>query len=273
MSFFCLEVITQSNIGVVERFGKFVKTLDAGPNCVCWPIDIVVGKPTTRIQSLTVTCETKTKDDVFVVAKITVQYCIIDAKTSYYCLTNVVDQIKAYVYDVARSSIPTMELDEVFQNKDKISDDISKSLQETMEHYGYRIVQALVVDIEPDQRVKNAMNEINASRRWIQAASNKAEGDKILMVKAAEAEATAKFLSGQGVARQRAAIVAGLRDSIQDFSSHVDGATAADVMELLLLTQYFDMVKDIGSHESSKAIFLTKDRQTAKSVMEAGMLR
>merc|ERR1712164_72084 len=80
--------------------------------------------------------------------------------------------------------------------------------------FGYLIVNALVTDMTPDSRVRAAMNEINASKRLKEASAEKADGDKVLVVKSAEAEAESKYLSGVGVARQRKAIVDGLKSSI-----------------------------------------------------------
>merc|ERR1712232_1540504 len=122
--------------------------------------------------------------------------------------------------------------------------------------YGYQILNALITDLEPDERVKNAMNEINSAKRLKYAVAEKSEGEKILQVKAAEAEAEAKYLSGVGVAKQRKAIVDGLRSSIVDFNDGVKGTNSKDIMDLLLLTQYFDMVRDVGSARNCKTTFV-----------------
>ena len=75
--------------------------------------------------------------------------------------------------------------------------------------FGFAILNVLVVDIDPADRVKTAMNEINAAQRMRLAAYEQSEAEKIRIVKAAEADAEAKYLAGQGIARQRQAIVAG----------------------------------------------------------------
>jgi len=254
----CVCVRTQT-VGVLERFGKFSQLKGPGLSCMCWPCEAVVGKVSLRIRQLDVNCETKTKDNVFVNVVISVQYQVILEKSfdAYYKLSNPEMQIQAYVYDVVRSTLPRMELDESFSNKDKLAGDVKAHLDETMASYGYNIVKALVTDISPDARVKMSMNEINASRRLREAANHKAEADKIVQVKAAEADAESKYLSGVGVARQRQAIVGGLQDSIIEFSGEIEGTTPKDVMDLLLLTQYFDMLKDVGSSgNTGKTLFL-----------------
>jgi regulator of protease activity HflC (stomatin/prohibitin superfamily) len=132
--------------------------------------------------------------------------------------------------------------------------------------YGYQILQALITDLDPDQRVKNAMNEINSSKRLKYAVAERAEGDKILQVKSAEAEAEAKYLSGVGVAKQRKAIVDGLRTSILDFSADVSGASTKEVMDLLLLTQYFDMIRDVGQATHCKTTFVPSSKTLGDDV-------
>ena len=184
-------------------------------------------------------CETKTKDNVFVNVVISIQYEAIIAKAwhAYYRLANPEQQIQAYVFDVVRSTLPRMDLDESFASKETLAVSVKQHLDDTMMEYGYHICKALVTDISPDARVKMSMNEINASRRLREAAKEKAEADKIVHVKAAEADAESKYLSGVGVARQRQAIVNGLQDSIIEFSGEIAGTTPKDVMDLLLLTQ------------------------------------
>lgn len=156
---------------------------------------------------------------------------------AFYALTNPAQQITAHVYDVMRSQLPTLELDAVFEAKEDLALAVKNALSETMSGYGYQILQTLITDLDPDQRVKNAMNEINSSKRLKFAIAERAEGDKILQVKSAEAEAEAKYLSGVGVAKQRKAIVDGLKSSIVDFSDGVKGSSTKEVMDLLLLSQ------------------------------------
>lgn len=259
-SCFCLLNVDQQDRALVENWGKFSHTLDAGLKFIVWPVQSIAGKISIQIQQLDLKVETKTKDNVFVEVAVSVQYKVFENKIreAFYELSNPRQQIEAYVYDVVRSEVPTLDLDDAFVSKDQVSRNVAVRLREVMGQYGFQIMSALVTDIEPDRRVKDAMNEINASKQYIAASRNKAEGDKILMVKAAEADAQSKYLSGCGVARQRAAIVEGLRDSIHDFSETVGDTTPHDVMELLLLTQYFDMLKDVGVHNTSSAVFLPK---------------
>jgi regulator of protease activity HflC (stomatin/prohibitin superfamily) len=272
------QCVNTSELGVIERCGKFNRFAGAGVNFICCPFEIMADRISLRVQHLEVTCETKTLDNVFVNVAISIQYQVILAKAyqSYYTLHDPTRQIRSYVFDVIRAAIPTLELDNAFEAKDEVAQAVKTNLSRVMEDYGFIIIKALVTDITPRQRVRDAMNEINASKRLREAAIEKAEGNKIRVVKAAEADAESKYLSGVGVARQRKAIIDGLRDSVNQFSHDVHGTTAKDVMDLLLLTQYLDMMKEIGENSHSNAVFIPtesshKSARTGDMILPAKM--
>jgi len=255
----CLVTVPQSEIGILEKWGRYTGTATPGLHCVnpCLG-ESIGGTISLRIQELDVRCETKTQDNVFVAVSVSVQYHVIHDSVfdAYYKLTNPRQQITAYVCNVVRSTVPRIKIDLVFESKDEIAHAVRDELEKVMGTFGYAIVQALVTDIEPDARVKASMNEINAAQRLRMAAADQAEAQKIVAVKAAEADAESKYLSGLGIARQRKAIVDGLRDSVISFSEVVQGTTPKDVMDLLLVNQYFDTLKEIGAHSKSTTIFI-----------------
>ena len=187
------------------------------------------------------------------------------AYAAYYRLTDPRGQIQSYVFDVVRSTVPRLELDEAFASKEEIAEQVLGQLTDVMKEYGYEILNTLVTDLSPDSKVKASMNEINASRRLKEAASHKAEADKVKQVKAAEAEAEARYLSGLGVARQRKAIVQGLQESVGAFSCDVEGATPKDVMDILLLSQYFDTLSTVGAN----SLMLEHDPATVASLQQS----
>jgi SPFH domain / Band 7 family len=196
-------------------------------------------------------------------------------------------------------------LDDAFASKDDIASSVLSQLQHVMKDYGYEINNTLVTDLQPDARVKASMNEINAARRLKEAASHKAEADKTRQVKGAEAEAEARYLSGLGVARQRKAIVEvsralctfmlvcvlrcfivfirtvsvsspsnpsclsfatkGLQSSVSEFSAEVHGATPKDVMDVLLLSQYFDTLSSVKANH----LFLEHDPATVAALQRS----
>ncbi|KAL5725027.1 HIR complex subunit [Ranunculus cassubicifolius] len=255
----CCMQVDQSTVAIKERFGKFQEVMEPGCHCLPWYCGSrVAGKLSLRVQQLDVKCETKTKDNVFVNVVASIQYRALAEKANdaFYKLTNTKGQIQAYVFDVIRAFVPKLELDESFEQKNEIAKAVEEELEKAMSAYGYEIVQTLIVDIEPDKRVKQAMNEINAAARMRVAANEKAEAEKIIQIKRAEGEAESKYLSGMGIARQRQAIVDGLRDSVIGFSEQVPGTTAKDVMDMVLVTQYFDTMKEIGASSKSSAVFI-----------------
>jgi regulator of protease activity HflC (stomatin/prohibitin superfamily) len=250
--------ISTSEVGLIERFGKFTRLAPPGLGFIICGIEALVGRLSYRVQQLDVRVETKTLDNVFITAVVSIQYQVLQEKVyeAFYALTDPSRQITAHVFDVLRAELPNLELDSVFEAKEELALTVKSALTETMSKYGYQIMQVLITDLDPDQRVKNAMNEINSSKRLKFAVAERAEGEKILKVKSAEAEAEAKYLSGVGIAKQRKAIVDGLRTSIVDFSAAVDGTTNKDTLDLLLLTQYFDCIKDVGTDKSCRTTFV-----------------
>jgi len=283
----CFVCVPESNYAIVQNFGKHSRIIGSGFNFLACPCEAVPagGVMSLRIRQIDVDVTTKTKDNVTISVLVAIQYCvhkgdnikkcdgpkkehslILDGETenkvgtplydAFYSLNDVKAQVNNYVENVIRGAIPRMDLDEVFSEKDKLNDAIKSQLNERMKSYGYDIRDALITNLTPDARVAAAMNEINAQARMREAANYKADADKITQVKAAEADARSKYLSGAGVARQRRAIVDGLRSTVSDFSTSVKGATSQDVMDVLLMTQYFDMLKIMGTQGAGGTLFL-----------------
>lgn len=251
-------VVEQQTNAIIERFGKFRKISGSGLHWRIPFIDRIAGRISLRVLQLDVPIETKTKDNVFIKSIVSVQYHVLHQKVyeAFYELNDPQAQITSYVFDVVRAEVPKISLDDVFEKKDDIAVAVKTELQEVMDQFGYGIIKALVTDIDPDAMVKSSMNEINAAQRQKVAAIEKGEADKILKVKAAEAEAESKALQGKGVADQRKAIIDGLRESVDEFQKSISGTSAHEVMNLVLMTQYFDSLKDIGATSDTKTILL-----------------
>lgn len=253
-----LFTVDQRTVAIVQRLGKFLREAGPGLHVKLPFIDKVVGRINLRVQQLDVRIETKTEDNVFIQMVVSVQHYVLPEKVydAFYKLDDATRQITSFVFDVVRARVPKIKLDDVFEKKDEIADSVKSELAQVMDGFGYGILKALVTDIEPDERVRDSMNEINAAQRMRVAATEKGEADRILKVKAAEGEAQSKALQGRGIADQRQAIVAGLRDSVDEFRKSVPGTTAKDVMNLVLMTQYFDMLKEIGASSRTNAILI-----------------
>ena len=260
----------QGTVEVVERCGAFNRVASPGCNCInCAFGECVRGTVSIRTQMLTVACETKTQDNVFVVLRVAVQYAVILDKVyeAFYKLTNPAAQIEAYVYDVVRSSVPKIKLDDVFTTKDEISASIKRELSESMADYGFYIQATPITDIDPAADVKMSMNEINKQQRLRMAANDEGEANKIRVLKRAEAEAgsikinaeadaEAKYLAGTGIARQRQAIMNGLRESVLHFNEGVSDVDTRTVMDMMILTQV-RYVRGGGVHSSTLLAMLT----------------
>jgi regulator of protease activity HflC (stomatin/prohibitin superfamily) len=254
--------------GIVERFGKYNRIARPGLQFLV-PWCETVRFIDLQVRQASVNVETKTKDNVFVTIPVSVQFQVVEEKVfdAYYKLSNPQAQIESYVFNSILGHVPTLTLDEAFEQMQQISVAVKKDLDEVMDTFGYNILRALVTDIVPDAKVKAAMNDINAAQREQIAAQARGEADKILKVKQAEAEAESKALQGDGVARQRQAIIKGLQSSVEQFKSAVEGSTARDVMAMVLLTQYFDTMREVGVMGKSATIFLPSSPGTVNDLM------
>jgi regulator of protease activity HflC (stomatin/prohibitin superfamily) len=289
-------------MGITEQCGKYSGFARPGPSFLCYPFETIAGKLSTRVQQLNVRTDTKTRDNVTLAVMVAVQFRVIDRPLeaavingdagapqsqailrgnqpedhglwrAYYRLTNPAVQIQSYVEDTVRSELPKKTLDEAYEAKDDVALAVKQALQHEMKQYGFEVVQALVTDLQPDSKVMNASNEINAQRRMRFAAQEKAEAEKVIIVKRAEADADAMYLGGVGVARQRKAIIDGLKDSVAGFTAGVEGTTPEDVMELMVVTQYLDMMKDVGSKAGAKTLFVPHGEGGMATAVRQGTL-
>jgi regulator of protease activity HflC (stomatin/prohibitin superfamily) len=250
--------VNTAQVAIITRFGKFLRVAEPGLNWKAPYFDSVSGIVSLRVNQIALTMETKTKDNVFVTIPISVQNRVRPEKAydAFYKLSDPVAQIKSYVEQVILGHVPSMTLDEVFASQSSIALAVKQELDADMAAFGYEIVNVLVTDIIPDAKVKSAMNDINAAQREQVAASARGEADKILVVKKAEAEAESK------------AIVEGLQASIEQFQKAVEGATSRDVMQLVLVTQYFDTLKSIGESDKTSTLFLAHSPGSVKEVSD-----
>ncbi|MDP2089243.1 MAG: SPFH domain-containing protein [Flavobacteriaceae bacterium] len=265
--FLALFTVKQQTNAIVERFGKFVAIRQAGLQFKIPFIDVIAGRINLKIQQLDVIVETKTKDDVFVHLKISVQFQILveNVYDAFYRLQYPHDQLTAYIFDVVRAEVPKMKLDDVFEKKDDIAHAIQRELKEAMLGYGYDIVKALVTDIDPDAQVKNAMNRINAAEREKVAAQYEGDAQRILIVERAKAEAESKKLQGQGIADQRREIARGLVESVDVLNRA--GINSQEASALIIITQHYDTLQAVGERNNSNLIMLPNTPSAASNML------
>ncbi|NUQ26975.1 MAG: SPFH domain-containing protein [Acidobacteriaceae bacterium] len=255
--------------GVVERFGKFHRITKPGLHLLI-PYAERVFFVDLQVQQAQFSVETKTRDNVFVQIPVSVQYQVLEERIfdAFYKLSKPQKQIESFVFNSILGHVPKLTLDETFEQQSGISVGVKSELDSIMNGFGFIILTALVTDIVPDVKVKTAMNDINAAQRAQVAAQARGEAEKVLKVKQAEAEAQSKALQGQGIAAERQAIIDGLRSSIEHFREAVPGTTAEDVMALVLVTQYFDTLKDIGLRSGTNTLFLPNNPGAANDFLQ-----
>ena len=251
-------IIPERQSWVIQRLGKFSRISLPGLKFKIPFIEIIASKENLRIQQLDVDVETKTLDNVFVILKISVQYRIVDSKVyeAFYELDDPHGQIASYIFDEVRAEVPKLGLDDVFAKKDSIALAVRDNITTQMDKYGYKIVKTLITDINPDELVKASMNKINAATRDKEAAFQEAEAEKIKIVKRAEAEADSKRLSGEGIAQQRLEIVRGFKESVEDFQKALHEVDPQEIMQFVLMTQYFDTLTSIGANENNNTVMV-----------------
>jgi len=260
-------IVKQQSAAIIERFGKFTSVRQSGLQIKIPVIDRVAGRLSLKIQQLDVVVETKTKDDVFVKLKVSVQYKVIKDKVydAFYKLDYPHDQITSYVFDVVRAEVPKMKLDSVFEKKDDIAIAVKAELNDAMTEYGYDIIKTLVTDIDPDTQVKEAMNRINAAEREKVAAQFDGDAARILIVEKAKAEAESKRLQGQGIADQRREIARGLEDSVKVLNN-VD-INSQEASALIVVTQHYDTLQSVGAESNSNLILLPNSPQAGSEML------
>ena len=260
-------IVKQQTAAVIERFGKFTSVRQSGLHIKIPVIDRVSGRVSLKVQQLDVVVETKTKDDVFVKLKVSVQFKVIKDKVydAFYKLDFPQEQMNAYVFDVVRAEVPKMILDDVFDKKDDIAIAVKGELNEAMKNYGFDTIKTLVTDIDPDAQVKESMNRINASEREKVAAQFEGDAQRILIVERAKAEAESKRLQGQGIADQRREIARGLEDSVKVLNN-VD-INSQEASALIVVTQHYDTLQSVRSASNSNLILMPNSPQAGSEML------
>lgn len=260
-------IVKQQTAVLIETFGRFTSVRNSGLHFKIPFVQRIAARIGLKIQQLDVIIETKTKDDVFVKLKVSVQYVVIKEKVydAFYKLEYPHEQITSYVFDVVRAEVPKMKLDDVFVKKDDIAIAVKAELQDAMLDYGYDIIKTLVTDIDPDAQVKEAMNRINASERQKTAAQFEGDAARILIVEKAKAEAESKRLQGQGIADQRREIARGLEESVEVLNKV--GINSQEASALIVVTQHYDTLQSIGEETNTNLILLPNSPQAGSDML------
>eukprot|EP00796_Vickermania_ingenoplastis_P000190 gene191-102_t len=272
----CCYCISTGRVGIVESCGKFSRTADPGCHCLIPCVDVVKTELPLAVQIASSRVETRTRDNAVVHISCAFHYRVLEeyASTAFYRFANPAEQIGSYAAAVVRGEVPKYTLDELFLTSEEIKKVVDVELREKLREFGFELVSTLVTDIDPSKDVKQAIcqTQINAYRRV--AAEHQAEINKIVAVKEAEADYEEKRLAGVGLAEERKAIMDGLHSSIEEFRKQVPGSKAKNVMNLLLMNQYFDAMKDIGADSKNKLIMMPggNSAEPSRAVVQAASL-
>jgi len=285
MSFCCCACIEESHVGMIENFGKFSRVAEPGINCLNCLTENVAGQLSLRVEQHKIDVETRSKDNVFVTIRMAVHYKVAESEaefpisktkkskgkepkireeeeklipqlkldervlySAYYKLNKPIDQILAYLEEYFRFHGMEYTLDEMFAAKNDMTHELQEMLNEKMNPYGYIIKNILVIDIDPDAKVKQAMNDIIASEKEKRAQQSRAEAEKMTKILAAEAEAKTRELAGEGIANARKAIIAGLQESVENFQQAIPNTDPSQIMVTVLMTQYLDTIKEAAAN-------------------------
>lgn len=276
----CCSCVPAGSVGVVQHLGQYRGYQEPGFMLFCAPLQTIT-QVSVAVQQLECHTECKTKDNVTMTVTTCVQYKVNKRKLkqALFDIVKPTQFIRAAVDNVVRSTVPTLDLDEAYSNKDTLCKDILQSIEACMDPYGYLIINALITDLAPDRSVLQAMNTINAARRQREAAIEQGEAAKVLQVKSSEADAEAKYLSGLGIAKMRIAMANGFRESM-DAMSH-GGLLPQEAMHLMVSTQYLDTLKDFASHSNNSSIMVNHspgaimdiERQVREGFLQSGLMK
>ena len=265
-------VVKQQHAVIIERLGKFYRIVGAGFHAKIPFVDRKAATVSLRTMKNGFNIDVKTQDNVTIGLEVSAQYHVSyetgerpqqsGVYKSYYMLQQPVAQMRDFITDALRSSIPVYTLDEVFAKKDDIAKDVNATVSEQMAAYGFTLVSTLITKIALPAEVEDSMNQINAAQRTKAAAQDLAEADRIRRVTEAQAEAEAMEKSGEGIANQRKAIAAGISDSLATIQE--TGVSAAEANQLFMFTQWTEMMGEFAKAGKASTVVLPSDfTQTA----------
>ena len=258
----------------MRRLGKFNRIVNSGLHFLIPFIERRAANINLRTQEARYLLNGKTKDNVTIGTAVSVQFRVdqMPAQSvaqsgvyrSYYILSNPIDQMESYIADAPRSAIPGYTLDEVFDNKDLIAQNVKDSVTELMAGYGYDIITTLITNIELPKDVERSMNAINSAQRDQEAAKALAEAERTKTV-VARAQAEAMEQTGIGIANQRKAIADGIAVSLDTIKS--SGVSAQEANDLFAYTQWVEMMGSFAESGRSSTVVLPSNFGGKSSIL------
>jgi len=264
-----IRIVPQNHVAVVEFLGKYQRTLSAGLNFVIPILERVSVQVNLAIRNFLFELDAVSKDKVQVRLKSNLIYAVSVGKVTqyWYELTDPKQTIASFVENYVRSFVATQTHEELLEKREEISAYLVQHLNEKFMAWGIIIHGYQLMDIVFPTVITDAMSRVVASQRLREAAMNEAEATKVRVVKEAEAEKESRVLLGEGVAGERQAIIDGLKRSIDDMKG-IPGLNTHEVMNLIVMSQYFDTVKAIGMSQNSKVMFIDPAPEGANNMLQ-----
>jgi regulator of protease activity HflC (stomatin/prohibitin superfamily) len=252
-----LRVVAQPNIGIRETFGRFRSVVHPGLHFYV-PFITRITEYDTRAINRSKSLQVKTRDNVFCVMGINLVTETTDVKKRHYTAKDPYETLNYKLEEVMRSAAAKYTLEELFEARETIQSVARCGITNMAINYGIDVCSVAITDIEPDSRVKKAMNEVNAATRERDAAAQRSEAKKLELIKEAEARAESKKLQGQGIADMRSAIIGGYKDRINDMAETL-GITPHQAIAMTLTTQYLEGQLELAKSDNAKILFYSQD--------------
>lgn len=261
--------VRQNTVTIVERFGKFHRVLDSGLNMVVPLLDKPTASISLALQNLHEAVDAVTRDKVTVKIEANLVYRVDRSmvKEFHYELSDAMTTVRDYVENYMRSHVASQTHEELLLEREEFSTYLIDSLDDILIKWGIRIISFQVINIIFPKEITDAMSKVVASQRLREAAQNEAEANKVTVIKNAEANREANIMLGEGIAGQKQAIMEGLKMSVKDIQD-VQGFEPNEIMNLLVISQYFDTIKELGSSGNTKVMFLNPAPEGASQLIQ-----
>ncbi len=292
------KIIPQSETKIIERLGKYHRTLPSGVNII-WPIldkarvirvrypvesseynSHVVIKESTKIDLREQVYDFPsqsviTKDNVTTTINALLYFQIVDPVKAVYEIDNLPNAIEKLTQTTLRNVIGELELDETLTSRDTINSKLRAVLDDATNKWGVKVNRVELQDITPPESVRNAMEQqmqaererrakVLEARGAKEAAILKSEGEKEAQINKAEAEKQTQILKAEGIAEAKIAQAKAEAEAITRISAAIQGSqmTPANYM---LADKYISTLKEMVSGKDNKTVYLPYDASSVLS--------
>jgi regulator of protease activity HflC (stomatin/prohibitin superfamily) len=209
-----IKVVTQSEVYVIERFGRFHKTATAGLNIIFPFMDRVRAKVSLKQNTMDVLPQgVITKDNVTLTIDTVVFYKITDPIKAVYEIENLRVGIETIAITTVRDIVGKMDLDNTFSSRDAINVQLRQILDDATDNWGCKIDRVEIKDIKPPVDIRDAMEKQMNAERTKRAAILNAEGEKLSAITIAEGQKESRILDAEAEKQANIKRAEGVRES------------------------------------------------------------